>query len=126
MITLQFAAEQIDFPAAAGCLSKAQEIAILGAVVAQLPDGYLRDILTDLKPEIERAIRTDWCAIMTDFEQQRTAAESAAAEARKTAEKLTAAAERMQSEYNRAERRIAESVALRTQLKNTIQAIRDL
>lgn len=39
--------------------SKAEEIATLGEIIESLPDGYLRDILTDARPMIESQIKSD-------------------------------------------------------------------
>ena len=41
-------------------LTKAQEKALLSDIVSKLPAGYVRDILTDMRPEVERAIDSDF------------------------------------------------------------------
>lgn len=40
-------------------MSKSEELLALRALVAQLPDGYVRDILTEAEPFIEDAMRSD-------------------------------------------------------------------
>ena len=43
--------------------SKQEEIDQLSEIVNSLPDGYLRDILKDMQPNIVRTIRNDQCWI---------------------------------------------------------------
>jgi hypothetical protein len=40
-------------------MTKNEEIALYVSIVASLPDGYVRDILADLQPAVERAIEND-------------------------------------------------------------------
>lgn len=44
-------------------MTKAQDKALLAKTVAKLPEGYTRDILSDLLPEMERAIDNDFAYI---------------------------------------------------------------
>ena len=41
-------------------LTKAQEKEMLADIVSKLPAGYVRDILTEMRPEVERAIDSDF------------------------------------------------------------------
>lgn len=44
-------------------LTKADELELYTKTVASLPDGYIRDILTDLQPCVERAVSNDLCQL---------------------------------------------------------------
>ncbi len=44
-------------------MTKSEEIALLSGFTAKLPDGYLKDIFSDVQPMIVRAITSDFCVI---------------------------------------------------------------
>ena len=44
-------------------MTKSEEITLLAGFTAKLPDGYLKDIFSDVQPMIERAITSDFCVI---------------------------------------------------------------
>jgi hypothetical protein len=44
-------------------MTKSEEISLLSSFTAKLPDGYLKDIFSDVQPMIERAITSDFCVI---------------------------------------------------------------
>lgn len=54
-------------------MSKAEEKVMLKQLVAKLPDGYVRDIMQDMQPEIERAIESDFGFV--PFSQRRIESE---------------------------------------------------
>lgn len=54
-------------------MTKAEEKANLAGMIAALSEGYVRTILMDLRPEMERAIDSDFCFI--PFAQRRQESE---------------------------------------------------
>jgi hypothetical protein len=62
-------------------MTKADEKALLAEMIEHCPDGYVKDILSDMQPEIERAITSDfgWVPVadrMRDLEEYRQAIEN--------------------------------------------------
>jgi len=70
----------------AGHLTKAEEKALLNEMIEGCPDGYVKDILTDMRPEIENAINSDF--VYVDFAARRREATEHEAEMKKTRELL--------------------------------------
>ncbi len=70
-------------------LTKAAEMELFRQLVAGLPDGYIRDILTEAEPFIDSAIRSDLCShspISGLIDRQRELAEEIADARRQLAE----------------------------------------
>lgn len=82
-------------------LSKAGEIQLYAELLAQCPEGYVRDILSAMQPEVDRAISSDFAFV--DFAQRRIENEehAAAMEAeRKELAEITRKVELRRADYN--------------------------
>lgn len=96
-------------------MTKDDELALLDTFVAGLPDGYLRDILTDGRPAIERDIRNDMTAgTLSHLENLRRQASDDLAAVRKQLQAAQDELSRTMRQVNRANDALAE---LRTDAK---------
>lgn len=71
----------------AGSLTKADEKALLTEIIDHCPDGYVKDILTDMRLEAEHAIDSDFGFV--DLSMRRRENEEHREEMRKARETLT-------------------------------------
>jgi len=106
-------------------MTKSDEKRLLSAIVQEMPDGYLRDILKALSTEIHGAIDNDYVCTLTDFRRDiRNATEQLDA-LRKEVKELQQRAENARIEIARAERKMSDARAMADTLRRTVQAIRE-
>ena len=107
-------------------LSKSEEIELFSGIVATLPDGYVRDILTDLEPQIESAIRSDFGCITADLQRDVAELRTERETLQNDIKRLREQSESMLASFNRAQRTIRDAETLQRSLRETVSKIRDL
>lgn len=125
MPILEFMTEQTA-EQSAGMLSKSEEIQFFADLLSRCPDGYVRDILGSIQPEVERSIRNDLIDIRIDIQVEIGELQNEREQIRDTVERLKSERDSIRNELNRALRDIARAERLREELKKTVQSIRDL
>lgn len=101
-------------------LSKTQETELYSEIIAKCPAGYVRDILTDMKLDVERAITSDFGFI--PFAQYVKQAEEQNEELRKAREEVA----KLRAEVRTLERRRQEAEAGLYEVKRSFQKLQFL
>lgn len=104
--------------------SKQQSIDLLEGLIAQLPAGYLSDILTTEAGDIRRAIANDVCFI--DYRAQITAQQEHHNELKVINEQITAARKELaakEHEIRKALVRLSDIEDARKELRNLLKAV---
>ncbi len=107
-------------------LGKAEEIRLLETILRELPEGYLRDILTDSAFSICTAIKNDFCTIAKDYAQEIEELKRESAALTEENKRLRAQGESMAGQIRQADRRIREGEKLARTLRRTVETIREL
>lgn len=87
-------------------LTKAQERDLFDATLAQLPDGYIRDILTEARPIIFQLMADDIGCGLGEALDQRRELDGEVRQLQKQVAELTAAAQTSQRQTDRAAARL--------------------
>jgi hypothetical protein len=107
-------------------LSKSDEIKLFESIVTGCPEGYVKDILSNIAPQVESAIRSDYGSISMDLEREvadlRAERDKLIAEVKVVQERSA----KLQSEYRSAAYTISQAGVLAKQLKAAVAGIRDL
>ena len=107
-------------------LSKSEEIELFGRIVASCPDGYVRDILGSIRHEVERSIRNDLIDVRINIQIEIGELQSERDQLRNEVERLNTERESIRQQLNRALNDIRRAETLKTELRKTVQNIRDL
>ena len=107
-------------------LSKSDEKRLLTTTIEQLPDGYFRDILTELKPEIVRAIDSDFGCIVFDSKREIDELNEEREKLRETVRALMIQRDEIRAEYYKAQECIRQAETLRRDLRNLVCDIKNI
>lgn len=107
-------------------LTKSEEKELFRNIVADCPEGYVRDILQSIAIDVFRAIDSDFGCITKSLETELSNLHAERDELSNKVQSLREQSEKLQTEYRRAQRTIQEAGELRKQLQQTIAAIRSL
>lgn len=107
-------------------LPKDEEIRLFTQILAEMPNGYLRDCLLSVSFEVCRAVKNDFCAIEKDYAQEIEELKRQRDALNEENKKLRAQGESMAGQIRQADRRIREGEQLARTLRQTVEAIRDI
>jgi hypothetical protein len=107
-------------------LSKSDEKRLLTTTIEHLPEGYLRDILTELKPEIVRAIECDFGCIAFDAKNEIDELNAEREKLRETVRALTIQRDELRAEFYKAQECIRRAETLRRDLRDLICDIKHI
>ena len=124
---MEFSIQTIDDgPVCSGELSKADEVRLLDGIIRECPDGYIRDILRDLRPQIVDAVRNDFGCIFADLRRDLADLQAERETLKTETKRLSESFETMKKQFRQAQDLKREAETLARTLKDTVSRIRDL
>lgn len=106
-------------------LPKDEEIRLFTQILAEMPNGYLRDCLLSVSFEVCRAIKNDYCTIEKNYAQEIEELKRQRDALNEETKRIRAQAESMAEQVAQAKRRIREGEELARTLRRTVETIRE-
>ena len=107
-------------------LTKSEEIELFSGIVETLSEGYIRDILKDLQPQIVDAVRNDFGFITADLQRDVADLKTERETLQTEIKRLREQSESMLTSFHRAQRVMREAETLQRSLREIVSKIRDL
>lgn len=107
-------------------LTKSDEIGLFASIVAGCPEGYVRDILDGIKPDVENAIRNDYGSITVGLGREISDLHAERDRLSSEVEAIKANLDAVRARLQEARRTISQGEALAATLRQTVASIRSL